>query len=468
MFEGKNTKKIEYLESEKDKLWERIVALEDRIEKKTIDYEKEAKQASKKAAEYRNKAEERFNQSERILADINSVSSIISNASSEIENIKNTISETLESSKNQSEEIINLSEVLIQKTEKIQEIFENHPDLSDEVEELESILTTLNENASKANVTYKGILSKKTEIDELHREIIGYEDEDEDGEIVEIDGLKTNLETSFDDLKENIENLKHQVEEIKEEGKKEINGFIENNEEELKIYLDKSQSEYNEIRERIASLLPDALTTGLSSAFVAKKKEEEKIYDEYKNKFNRGIWILVFVSLLPIILSIIFLINGDGLIEVIERAPKIVLAFLPIYIPLVWSTISANKKVNLSKRLIEEYSHKQVLSMTIEGLSNQINNIKDSDISSQLRIQLLYNFLQVSSENPGKLISNYERSDNPIFEYFEKKKTPKSEVLSDKKTISETITDRTKSIINKTADEFENGVVESIKKSLPD
>ena len=76
--------------------------------------------------------------------------------------------------------------------------------------------------------------------------------------------------------------------------------------------------------------------------------------------------------------------------------------------------------MNLSKRLIEEYSHKEVISKTFEGLSKQINDIEDSETSSDLRLKLLYNILEVSSENPGKLISNYNKSDHPIMDALDK------------------------------------------------
>lgn len=44
MFDGKNAKKIEYLEDERKKLWDRITKLEKRIEEKPSDIEREARQ----------------------------------------------------------------------------------------------------------------------------------------------------------------------------------------------------------------------------------------------------------------------------------------------------------------------------------------------------------------------------------------------------------------------------------------
>jgi len=157
----------------------------------------------------------------------------------------------------------------------------------------------------------------------------------------------------------------------------------------------------------------------LSSAFSSKKEEEVKSSEKLQSRFNLGIYSLLIVSLLPVGLSIYFLHDRVGLEEVINRLPRLVLAIVPMYIPVLWFAYSANKKLNLSKRLIEEYAHKEVLSKTYEGLSKQIESINDSAQSEELKFRLLANFLQVSSENPGKLISNYEASDHPIMEALE-------------------------------------------------
>jgi hypothetical protein len=81
---------------------------------------------------------------------------------------------------------------------------------------------------------------------------------------------------------------------------------------------------------------------------------------------------------------------------------------------------TANKRINLSKRLIEEYTHKAVLGKTFSGLSNQIDLLpQQSEVKEELRTQLLFNILQVSAENPGKLISNYNKSDHPLMDALE-------------------------------------------------
>jgi len=449
MFDGKNSKKIEYLEKERKKLWERLLELEKQVAEKPSDIEREAKQASKKAAEYRNRTEDRLNQANEIHLKLTNIETEIDE---KLIDIKSKHSKSVEIS----DELLENSTSLSNLVTRISEVLEEHPDIEQEIGQLYTLINKIEENSSKANTIYKGILSKKIEIDELHREILGYDDEDEDGEIITVEGLKKELETSYNNLTVTAGNLEEKLESIKNTSKIQFDNFIKNNQDDLDKIKSNSKSEYDKINNQIESLLPNALTAGLSSAFVTKKGEEEKLYKEYKKSFNNGILYISLSALLPIGISIFYLLSGATLTDTIERAPKIMLAFLPLYIPLIWITISANKKVNLSKRLIEEYSHKQVLSMTIEGLSKQIENIEDADMSEELRIKLLNSFLNVTSENPGKLILNYQKSDNPILNFFDRDKKKN-------KTIVDTLKDSTKDIIEKAADEIEEGIMNNGK-----
>lgn len=97
---------------------------------------------------------------------------------------------------------------------------------------------------------------------------------------------------------------------------------------------------------------------------------------------------------------------------------SLVSPILMLYIPPLWIATSTSKKINLSKRLIEEYTHKEVVAKTFEGLSKQIEGIKDHRVSADLKTRLLINILEISTENPGKLLSDYNKSDHPILEKF--------------------------------------------------
>ncbi len=423
IFGKDHSKELEYLESEREKLWERLILAEEAIEKKTSDFEKDAKQASKKAAEYRNRTEERSIEALSLLGSITDTLNNVNSIEEEALAIKTKIETKLKQSDDTSDQIVVRSNELLEKLDYLNTFLEEHPHIDEDVQEIASVMESLQVDASKAASTYKGILSKKSEIDELHREIIGYEDKDETGNRVAIEGLKDKLSDTYNSLSDKSDKIEADILELETKSKTDYQNFLDSSNRELDRFRDDATEEYNGIIDKIKSLLPDAMTAGLSSAFIKKKKEEEDLFREYKVKFNRGIIALSLVSLLPISISIYFLASGIPLTEVVERSPKVILSFMPLYIPLIWTTISANKKVNLSKRLIEEYSHKQVLSMTIEGMSTQIENIEDTTVSEELRIQLLRNFLIVTSENPGKLISNYQKSDNPILNILDRDKS---------------------------------------------
>jgi hypothetical protein len=89
--------------------------------------------------------------------------------------------------------------------------------------------------------------------------------------------------------------------------------------------------------------------------------------------------------------------------------------------------------------------------MTLEGLFNQIKNVDDPEISEELRIKLLNNFLNVTNENPGKLILNYQKSDNPILNFFDRDKKKG-------KTVSESLEENAKDLVDKTSEELKKNI----------
>jgi hypothetical protein len=179
------------------------------------------------------------------------------------------------------------------------------------------------------------------------------------------------------------------------------------------------ERELKDIKEKIEKLLPAALTAGLSSAYSTKKTEEIEEGQKLLRIFYLAIAGLVGVSTIPFAVSIHSLINNVTLQDTLIRIPRLVLAIAPLYIPILWVAYSANRRANLSKRLVEEYSHKEVQAKTYEGLSRQINTIDGPD-SNELRIKLLYNILEISAENPGKLISDYNKADHPLMDALDK------------------------------------------------
>jgi hypothetical protein len=196
--------------------------------------------------------------------------------------------------------------------------------------------------------------------------------------------------------------------------------FVQNRKGDYIAIVEIWNNQFKEVLEKIETLLPNAMTAGLSHAYSEKKNDEAEERKWHSITFNVAICGMVIVSLIPFWVSIRSLLDKTSLHDVILDLPRLVLSILPLYVPVLWVAYSSNRKMNLSKRLIEEYSHKEVLSKTYEGLSTQINNIPDKEASSDLRIKLLYNILEISSENPGKLISNYNKSDHPLMDALDK------------------------------------------------
>ena len=423
IFDNSKSKQIEYLEEERKKLWQRLESLEKyadglkaEIDRRTSDDEKEARQNSRKASEFRNKIEAKLNEANQLVEQLSNELESARKTKNEINDFSNeatqqklAVDEAKSRLDDAESDFEKKLETINSRIGNIDAIFEKYPDLESQLSDIDAFTVKIEENLEKSGVSLTAINKRKKEIDDLHLEVFGYVQTDEDtGEETKIKGLKGELDSSYEELKNKIGESFENVEKLNDDYKNRYGSF----EEEFK-------SKYKKINDDIASLLPDALTAGLSSAFSNKKDDEVQSSKKLRRNFNIGIFFMVMVSLIPVYISITFLNDGIGLKEVIYEIPRIILAIIPMYIPILWFTISANKKLNLSKRLIEEYSHKEVLSRTYEGLSTQIENLDDPKQSEELRYRLLSNFLQASSENPGKLISNYEASDHPVMEALE-------------------------------------------------
>uniref|UniRef100_UPI000AA2A4FF hypothetical protein n=1 Tax=Moritella viscosa TaxID=80854 RepID=UPI000AA2A4FF len=141
----------------------------------------------------------------------------------------------------------------------------------------------------------------------------------------------------------------------------------------------------------------------------------------HEASFKWSVGLLVLISLLPLFVVFIpYLTIQQSIADSISDLQSFAPFLIPLYTPVLWWGYSANKKYKLSKRLIEEYTHKGVLSRTFEGLSKQVQDMLDDSMTRELQVQLLYNLIDVNSENPGKLISDYNKSDHPLMDALDK------------------------------------------------
>ncbi len=305
--------------------------------------------------------------------------------------------------------------------ELLETTFSNNDDYLNKITKLEAVSARSEELSAKIDLVHKNVLNKRKEVDELYLEIFGYKETDDNtGEETAVPGLKNQLEDSYSELSTHLDQYKLEFVNYKSDTKKEYEEYKKGKEIDFIETVEKWETEYAAISQQIKELLPNALTAGLSYAYTKKKDDEVSDINIYTAKFDKAIFYLVIISLIPFAVSIVLLIQGKPLDKVLLDMPRLVLAILPLYVPILWVAYSTSKKINLSKRLVEEYTHKEVLSKTFEGLSNQISTIPDNEISADLRIKLLYNILEVSSENPGKLITDYNKADHPLMDALEK------------------------------------------------
>lgn len=327
-----------------------------------------------------------------------------------IENALSILQEQFQSVAEKSEKVSQLEHTIESSLENLQSILDANETLNDEVQVARESLSDISEIESKSNSSLKVVVSAHKEILNLKREIFGYNTENEEGETETVEGLKDELEQSYKDIKKEITDVSSELNDIRNSAEDNVNNFITSNE-----------KRYETLYSKIQKLLPAAMTAGLSSAYDKKVVAEQATLDNFERSFRHAIMGLVAVSIIPFLVDLWLLIgNGSELIQVIQDTPKLIISILPLYFPVFWMAYSSSKKMNLSKRLIEEYTHKGVLSKTYEGLSHQVNEMDGNDESRELKSKLLFNLLQVNSENPGKLISNYDTSDHPVVDVLEK------------------------------------------------
>lgn len=415
---------INYLDEERIKLWDEVNRLKEainEISKVTPEEIKESKQFSREVSTYRNRILEKGVEITNIYNDLVSKLTDINTKTKVIDTYINDFQTHYEQIQEQSDEI---AEIYNDVTNSINDYRQGKTTIDNGIRDCTALLTQakainekMQEQSSSAN-TYESKITafhKKTfdlftEIKKLHNDIFGYDEENEDNRIEHIEGLKEELDNTYDQLTNSFNNLEKEFEQLKTVKFNEIDESYS-----------KQEKIYKELQSRIERLLPGAMSAGLSSAYHDKKEDEIIERDKTERKFILSLIVLTLISLIPFVLgAFLFFAKGFDIQTIILDTPRIVSATLPLYAPALWLAYSSNRKVNLAKRLIEEYTHKETLSKTFEGLAKQIENLGNDEISNNLKLKLLYNIVSMSAENPGSLIKGYNKSDHPFMDIIDK------------------------------------------------
>ncbi|MCW4441072.1 coiled-coil domain-containing protein [Vibrio splendidus] len=305
-------------------------------------------------------------------------------------------------------------------------------DLLAKKEDLESDIQSISENNDESLKLFNSIktlrvsaIKERNEIETAYDEVFGYDSDevDDEGEPVRVKGKIEALEGSYKKIENELKRYYDNNTSLADSLADNIKNIEQDYNSKFEEYVDSCSGQHEEIVKRINKLLPTSLTAGLASAYDKKVTAESSELRRHDQSFKLAISLLIAVSLVPALIPYFYQNPAEGLLnfnEVVDRIKSLAPYMLPLYTPVLWLAYSANKKYKLSKRLIEEYTHKGVLSKTFEGLSEQIQNTSNQAITEELRTKLLYNLVDVNSENPGKLISDYNKSDHPLMDALDK------------------------------------------------
>lgn len=406
-------KQYEYLDEERKKLWAELRNTQSKLEVfvSTLSGDTDAIQTGirslgLKAAKAYNRIVERDSQLDDLSGNMASRLDLVKQAEKEATILNSSLAATNEKVADALSKIDdglsnfdNSMGTLEKQSESVKECLEKAEQYVKKAEEVKSELQSQVEDISD---NHEQCVKDYEEISKFHSLLFGYEKDD--GEIVE--GRKQKLENVYAELEQKIDRTKTDAEVFENDYKRQCTDFLE----EAKV-------EALAIANKIKGLLPDALTAGLSSAYNENRKLEEAEQKSQLSLFKWCIGGMMALALIPVVLNLYLWIEKDfTVMQLLEKLPREMMCILPIYIPLFWMAIFANKRVNLSKRLIEEYKHKEAVSKTYEGLAKQISEIGDDNTSKELQARLLYNTVMLSEKNPGELIKNFNRPDNPLLD----------------------------------------------------
>lgn len=402
----------------------------ERLNKSTPEHYQTIKNASREISKYKN----------RVVANIQVINETLETtdgALSRLTDMENEASSTMSAINIKNEEMLSAYQSIELESESIRskiadtegavetldDIVQTKASLEDSVQKIIDSSDQAIEIQSKVVSLHRAVIQERNEIRHAYDEIYGYESEDEseDEEPIFVKGKLAAL----DDVYSKNDTLIKQLHKDTNAQNKHLQGELEsleaNTNERYNAYIEACTASRVAAKKSIDDLLPAAMTAGLAAAYDDKVETESEAIKMHEFRFFISIVALVLVSCLPLLLALNHLpLDKNSIKSLLNDIKSIVPFLLPLYTPILWWGYSANKKYKLSKRLIEEYTHKGVLSKTFEGLATQIQELPDSDIAKELRAKLLYNLVDVNSENPGKLISDYNKSDHPLMDVLDK------------------------------------------------
>ncbi len=152
--------------------------------------------------------------------------------------------------------------------------------------------------------------------------------------------------------------------------------------------------------------MPGATSAVLGTAF---KKEKARL------KTQVLIWPGVFFAVLAFLIGFgAWTVWGTGQAIDIAVYSRGLLRKLPLYVPLVWFALYANKRRSECNRLRQEYIHKETVAASYGSCKEQIKEIKEE--GSELLESLLKHTLGSVAYNPSETLDRKHGDKTPIGE----------------------------------------------------
>lgn len=349
----------------------------------------------------------------------NAYADAVNNQLGSIERRVNSLIKKIEDNKSETDNVvkeINASKANIEKLESsFLESEEGSPSLKDRMEGL----------FSDATAWY-------TKIRDFHQKLTSG-NEQESAIILQIEEAK---KKAFSDKKDVIEAKESIAELLADLGKFYVTIFgkeaesgeregglrqeLDNRLSQLSDFEQQHQATYQALKKEIETLLPGAISAGLSSAYRDLKISFDDTIETYTKVFYGALAGIIFFGLILITEeihiwppSIKFVTIGDAFVLINNAIYK-----LPIFGTLIWLAYFASKRRSEDRRLQQEYAHKEALAKSYESFKKQIDALQPND--QELLKKLLDTAINAVSFNASQTLDGKHGDKMPILDISEK------------------------------------------------
>jgi len=192
----------------------------------------------------------------------------------------------------------------------------------------------------------------------------------------------------------------------------------------LDKFREEQKTTYKTLLEEIETLLPGALSAGLSTAYCDLKKSYDKPIRDYSRLFYWALGGILLTGFVSIIHKLAWLDNAHWFdIEFVDVTDPIhllnnLLYKLPILGAVLWLALFASKRRSEASRLQQEYAHKEALAKSYQSFKQQIDALKSDN--QELAKKLLDTAIDAIAFNASTTLDGKHGDKFPIHEVTEK------------------------------------------------